>query len=116
MRALLVLLLLGMVVSSPRVGAHAPSLQECFEGGDFVAHAAQARDNGMTKAAFIDKLMADIRLIQTFPPALRWFVADTEDAEFLHAESMRVFDAPQEPETHRAQFLKHCFDRSARLA
>jgi hypothetical protein len=117
MRALLVLLLLGMVLgTASRAGAHALSLQECFEGGDFVAHAAQARDKGMTKDAFLDKLVADIRLIQTFPVALRWFVADTEDAEFLHAESTRVFDAPQEPEAHRAQFLKHCFDRSERLA
>jgi hypothetical protein len=95
--------------------AHPLSLQECFEGGDFIAHAAQARDNGITKAAFLDRLVTDIRLIQAYPPELRWFVADPEDGEFLHAESARVFDEPRTPEAHRAQFLAHCFDRMARL-
>lgn len=117
MRALLAVMVLGMVLAaSSRAGAHALSLQECLEGGDFVAHAAQARDNGVTRAVFLDRLVADIRLIQSFPAPLRWFVADADDAEFLHAESARVFDAPDAPETHRAQFLKRCFDRSERLA
>ena len=93
------------------VAAHPLSPQECFEGGDFIAHAAQSRDNGMTREVFLGKLVDDVRLIQTFPPSLRWFVVDPEDAEFLHAESSRVFDVAQPPETHRAQFLAHCFDR-----
>ena len=116
MRAWLTLLWFGTALSvAPQAAAHALSLQECFEGGDFIAHAAQARDNGMTKAAFIDQLLADIRLIRAFPPELRWFVADAEDAEFLHAEASRVFDAPQPPEAHRAQFLARCFDRLERV-
>jgi hypothetical protein len=116
MRALLAVLLLGMALGvASQAAAHALSLQECFEGGDFIAHAAEARDNGMTKSAFLDRLVADIRLIRAFPPELRWFVADPEDAEFLHAESSKVFDTAQEPETHRAQFLQRCFDRSERL-
>jgi len=91
--------------------AHPLSLQECFEGGDFITHAAQARDNGMTKDAFSDKLLADIHLIQAFPRELRWFVQDPDDAEFLLAESTLVFDRPREPETHRTDFLSRCFDR-----
>jgi hypothetical protein len=91
--------------------AHPLSLQECFEGGDFIAHAAEARDNGMTKAAFKDKLLADIYLIQAFPPDLRWFVQDPEDGEFLLAEATTVFDRPQTPEAHRSGFLSRCFDR-----
>ena len=112
MRVAFALGLLALVarVASP-AAAHALSPQECFEGGDFIAHAAQSRDNGMTRQAFLAKLMDDIRLIQSFPASLRWFVVDPEDAEFLHAESSRVFDVPQPPEAHRAQFLSHCFDR-----
>ena len=116
MRVCLAALMLGTVLGfAPRVTAHALTLQECFEGGDFIANAAMARDNGIDETQFVDRLVADIRLIQAFPPELRWFVADPEDAEFLHAEATRVFERPQRPETHRAQFLSRCFDRMARL-
>jgi hypothetical protein len=101
------------VVEAAPAGAHPLSLQECFEGGDFIAHAAQARDNGVTKAAFYDKLLADIGLIQAFPRELRWFVVDSEDADFLQAEAALVFDRPQTAESHRAGFLSRCFDRQA---
>ena len=86
-------------------------MQECFEGGDFIAHAAQARDNGITKTAFNDKLLGDIYLIQAFPRELRWFVQDPDDAEFLFAEATIVFDSPRAPEAHRSDFLSRCFDR-----
>jgi hypothetical protein len=114
MRALhaLVLIALAAGAGAP-VAAHLPTLQECFEGGDFIAHAAEARDNGMTKEQFLERLVADIRLIQSFPPQLRWFVADADDASFLHEEASRVFDARRSPNAHRAQFLSRCFDRSA---
>lgn len=91
-------------------GGHERTLQECLEGGDFIAHAAEARDNGMTKAEFLGRLVDDIRLIQAFPPQLRWFVVDPEDAEFLHEEAAKVFDTPLKPEAHRAQFLSRCFE------
>jgi len=109
--ARLALFALLAALGTSRVTAHALSPQECFEGGDFIAHAAESRDNGMTRAAFLDNLVADIRLIQAFPPELRWFVVDPTDAEFLHAEASAVFDSPQPSETHRAQFLSRCFDR-----
>ena len=116
MRVCLATLLFGTFLTFAfEVGAHALSLQECFEGGDFIANAAMARDNGIGKQEFIDRLVGDIRLIQAFPPELRWFVADPEDAEFLHAESTRVFERPRGPEAHRAQFLSRCFERMARL-
>jgi len=91
--------------------AHPLSLQECLEGGDFISHAAQARDNGMAKSDFIDRLAADVHVIQAFPRELRWFVLDTEDAEFLESEAALVFDLPREPDAHRADFLSRCFDR-----
>ena len=116
MRVLLASVLFGFALGiAPQAGAHVLTLQECFEGGDFIANAALARDNGIDEAKFVDRLVADIRLIQAFPPELRWFVADPEDAEFLHAEATRVFERPQRPEAHRAQFLSRCFERMARL-
>jgi hypothetical protein len=108
--------LLGLTLGvGSNVAAHALSMQECFEGGDFIAHAAQARDNGATRTAFLDTLTADISLIRAFPAELRWFVADVDDAEFLSAEASEVFDNPQVPEAHRAQFLSRCFARMARV-
>ena len=92
------------------VRGHPRTLEECLEGGDFIANAARSRDNGMTKAEFLARLVDDIRLIQAFPPQLRWFVVDPQDAEFLAAEATKVFDAPLRPEAHRAQFLSRCFD------
>jgi len=114
MHTRLTLLLFALALSVP-AGAHVLSLQECLEGGDFITHAAQARDNGSTKAEFLERLVADILLIQAFPPQLRWFVSDPDDAEFLHAETARVFDTPVHPEAHRAQFLSRCFERSRRI-
>ena len=93
---------------APAVG-HERTLEECLEGGDFIANAAQSRDNGMTKTQFISRLLDDIRLIQAYPPQLRWFVVDPEDAEFLAAEATKVFETPLRPEAHRAQFLSRCF-------
>ena len=108
-------LLLFVLAISRAVTAHVLTLEECLEGGDFISHAAEARDNGTTKAEFLDRLVADILLIQAFPPQLRWFVYDSEDAEFLHAETARIFDAPLHPEAHRTQFLSRCFERSRRI-
>jgi hypothetical protein len=104
-------LLGSLALIAAQSAAHPLSLQECFEGGDFIAHAAQARDNGMTKAAFSDKLLADVYLVQAFPRELRWFVQDPEDAEFLLAEATMVFDRPRASEAHRTDFLSRCFDR-----
>ena len=83
------------------------------EGGDFIAHAAQSRDNGMTREAFLDKLVDDIRLIQAFPPSLRWFVVDPGRRRNSCTPSRpRVFDAPHSHRSRIARsFLSHCFDR-----
>ncbi len=104
------LLFVVTIATCASAGGHQRALQECLEGGDFIAHAAEARDNGITKAEFMNRLLDDIRLIQAFPPQLRWFVVDAEDAEFLHEEATKVFDTPRPPEAHRAQFLSRCFE------
>jgi hypothetical protein len=59
---------LATLCSMPAMG-HPPSLQDCFEGGDFIANAAHARENGMPKSVFIDRLVADVYAIQAFPRA-----------------------------------------------
>jgi hypothetical protein len=105
------LLLAFALCAADGAAAHALSMQECFEGGDFIVNAARGRDNGIRRQAFLDRLVGDIALIQAFPPELRWFVADPADAEFLYAEATQVFDAPQAPEAHRSEFLARCFER-----
>jgi hypothetical protein len=88
------------------------SVADCFEGSDFIAHAAEARENGMTREAFLNRMDEDLQLIQAFPPALRWFAHDDDDARFLVESARAVFDAPDAPEGHRAHFLAACFARS----
>jgi hypothetical protein len=88
------------------------SVADCFEGSDFIANAAVARENGMSRDAFLDRMEEDFQLIQAFPPALRWFAHDEDDARFLLQSAREVFDAPDAPEGHRAHFLAACFARS----
>ena len=87
------------------------SMAECFEGADFIANAALARENGMSRAAFLGRLEDDIELIQAYPPQLRWFAKDREDEVFLYEWASQVFDRPLDPEQHRARFLAACLDR-----
>jgi hypothetical protein len=92
--------------------ASALSVADCFEGSDFIANAAAARENGMSRDAFLNRMEEDFQLIQAFPPALRWFAHDEDDERFLYQAAREVFDAPDAPEGHRARFLAACFARS----
>jgi hypothetical protein len=94
--------------------AHPHSPGECREGGDFIRNAALARDGGATREFFIGRLEEDLLTIRAFPAALRWFVSDEEDERFLRAEVEAVFDAPQDSERHRADFVTHCEQRAER--
>ena len=87
------------------------SMAECFEGSDFIANAAQARENGVSRAEFLGRLQDDIELIQAYPPQLRWFAKDRADEVFLYDAARQVFDQPYTPEEHRARFLAACLDR-----
>ena len=91
--------------------AHDLTLAECAEGGDFIMHAAMSRENGMTREAFLERMESDIRLIQAFPPHLRWFVQDEDDEELLTSAARLVFDSPREPESHQSEFLAACAAR-----
>ena len=101
-----------LAAASLSAGASTLSVADCFEGSDFIAHAALARENGMPREAFLNRLEEDFQLIQAFPPALRWFAKDEEDEHFLSQFAREVFDAPDAPEAHRARFLAACFARS----
>jgi hypothetical protein len=91
--------------------ASRPTMAECFEGSDFIANAALARENGMSRAAFLGRLEDDLELIQAYPPQLRWFAKDREDETFLYEYARQVFDEPLSPDQHRARFLAACLDR-----
>ena len=91
--------------------AHDLTLDECLEGSDFIMHAAMSRENGMTREAFLDRMESDIHLIQVFPPELRWFVQDQDDAELLTSAARLVFDSPREPQSHQSEFLAACTAR-----
>ena len=88
--------------------AHPLTLAECNEGGEFIRNAALARDNGMTREFFVDKLTEDLVMIQSFPPQLRWFVQDSGDEKLLSEAVFKVFDEPMKAEQHEASFIGAC--------
>ena len=105
--ASLVLLLLAALASPPALaGAHTPS--ECREGADFIRNAAMARDNGQSRASFIDRLVGDLAAIRGLPLTLRWFARDRADEQLLIRHTERVFAQPGEPDTHGRGFLLEC--------
>jgi len=93
--------------------AHAsvPSVSECLEGSDFIANAARARDNGIERDRFLERLDSDFETIRAFPPGLRWFARDGDDEAFLRDATESVFREPLSPDEHRAGFLRACFAR-----
>lgn len=111
-RLLAVMGALALFATLP-VAASSPSVETCFEGSDFIANAAIARENGMARETFVARVEADFVMIRAFPPELRWFVVDEDDERFLRAAVAEVFDSPRGPESHRAEFLNACFARAA---
>jgi hypothetical protein len=93
--------------------AHELTMSECQEGSDFIKNAALSRDYGITRADFIGRMQSDIEAIQAFPPELRWFVQDEDDATLLVGFAQLVFDTPKTPESHQADFLTACVERRA---
>ncbi len=93
--------------------AHPLSPAECSEGGEFIRNAALARDNGITREFFVNKLVEDLVLIQAFPPEVRWFVQDASDEKFLSEAVFSVFDEPMEADQHQASFFGACMQTIA---
>ena len=94
-------------------GAHELTRVECSEGGEFIRNAALARDAGITREFFVNKLAEDLMLIQSFPPALRWFVQDAGDEQLLSDAVFRVFDEPMPAEKHETDFVGVCVRTAA---
>jgi len=107
-------LAMGVVASvALAVQAGVPTVQDCLEGSDFIANAARTRDNGMHRQAFLARLEEDFVVVRSFPSALRWFVKDDDDERFLLDAAARVYDRPQAPAQHHADFLAICLERVA---
>ncbi|MEO8164792.1 MAG: hypothetical protein ABI619_05290 [Betaproteobacteria bacterium] len=85
--------------------AHALTVAECTEGGEFIRNAALARDNGVTREFFTGKLEEDLALIRAFPPQLRWFAQDADDEKLLTDAVSAIFDHPLKAEQHEATFI-----------
>jgi hypothetical protein len=96
--------------------ASMPSPAECAEAGDFIRNAALARDGGISEERFIGQIRDDVLVIQGFPPQLRWFVQDDDDAEFLIAAATDVFRHPREARMHQGDFVTACLGRTAPAA
>jgi hypothetical protein len=111
MRTLLAAIALAWTAGA---AAHPHSASECREGGDFIRNAALARDAGYSREFIIGRLEEDFVLIRAFPAALRWFVQDEGDEDYLRREVAAVFDAPETGDRHRARFLERCTQRAAR--
>ncbi|MGZ3254797.1 MAG: hypothetical protein ACXU7D_10875 [Burkholderiaceae bacterium] len=108
-KLLIVLVMLLMLSFFPsHSAAHQFSVGECKEGSDFIRNAALARDNGMAEESFIDRVSDDIEVIRAFPPALRWFVQDGDDAKFLLSAAANVFQHPKPARAHQADFFNEC--------
>ena len=60
------------------------------------------------KARIMAAFETDLTNLQGFPPAERWFVHDTADADFLRAQLALVFDKPETPEASGVHFLHAC--------
>lgn len=112
-RALVAALVALASAASPTAQAGQSTITECVEGSDFIEHAADARDNGMSRAAFLGRLDADFQTIRAFPVALRWFVKDRDDETFLRGAAADVYDRPLAPEKHRELFFAACVSRAA---
>ena len=104
--ASLVLLFVAMASPPAFAGAHTPA--ECREGADFIRNAAMARDNGHSRASFIDRLVGDLAAIRSLPLKLRWFARDRADEQLLIRHAERVFDQPATPDRHGRGFLLEC--------
>jgi hypothetical protein len=101
----------AVACSNGFAAASTPSSTECTEGAEFIGNAAQARENGMSREAFLGQMQSDFDTIRAFPSELRWFVHDQADETFLLGAARDVFDRPELPELHRVSFFRACMSR-----
>lgn len=68
--------------------------------------------DGMT---FLARTIADLAAIKSFPPALRWFVQDQSDEDYLLKAVADVFSNPREPHLHQRSFFGECIIRNSAM-
>ena len=51
---------LALLACAGAAQASVPSVAECLEGSDFIANAARARDNGIARDRFLERLDSDL--------------------------------------------------------
>jgi hypothetical protein len=100
------------VFLTSNAAAHPLTREECTEGSDFIKNAALSRENGMDGMTFLAQTIADLAAIKSFPPALRWFVQDQHDEDYLLAAVAEVFSHPREPQLHQRSFFGECITRT----
>jgi hypothetical protein len=107
--------LAACLAALPATPAHALTVEEqdCREGSDFIANAARARDAGMSAERFKARLEEDLILIRAYPPQLRWFARDEDDAQILREWVDRVFDGKPTPLEIQRRFLAACREQAA---
>lgn len=111
--ALLGFTLLVLMCTTGKALGHQVSRAECSEASEFIRNAAMARDNGLSREAYMGQLRGDLVTIRAFPPELRWFAQDEQDEALLVSAASDVFDDPQTPELHRRAFLERCLGSPA---
>jgi len=104
MRSLIAALALLPIAAS----ALTVSPRDCLEGAQFIENAAHARNNGVSREAFVARLDEDLQIIQAFPPQMRWFAQDDDDALLLRTAVLQVFAEGRAPKEHAARFLAVC--------
>ena len=90
----------------------ATSPDECQEAAHFIGNAARARDLGMAREDFLSHMQADLDVIRSFPPQMRWFAETEQDEQFLLRAAQEVFDHPLAPEAHALRFARACVTRA----
>jgi hypothetical protein len=106
-RAVLAWAAILLAIARPVI-ASSHTAAECREGGEFIRNASLSRDNGLSKDAFLNHLIADLSMIRSLPEAVRWFARDEKDESLLVWHAERVYDERLSPEEHEAAFLADC--------
>lgn len=84
------------------------TIKECWEGSQFIMHAAQARDNGYSSAKFKMQLEADFKTLRQLPMASRWFIYTPDDEKFVRAWVNEAYDKKRNPDELAQEFLARC--------
>jgi len=100
----------GALMSPQTIAA--ASFEECEQAAQFIGNAARARDLGMSREEFLAHMQADLEVIRSFPPEMRWFAETEQDEQFLLKGAREVFDHPSPPETHATRFERACVSRA----